>query len=259
MDAEIDRQNTATTPATIAELTEAIRALVANQAMLQATITAQQQEIVNLQTRQATVTSTTAPARPLHDFKMPSVKPLEFTGNIKHMPAHQLQNYLDDYLERSLETCRLYNFAPDSQSYTHTGQPTYVQFISSGLTSHARTAWRRVPELERLHMNFENFRNWILTNFGSTLTLAQAVEAMEDLRQNKSAVIYSAQFNELIAAIAAAGVVYPEKHLCIKYLNGLKPHLQMVPDIYRIADDLRKLQQETEKLDDIQFRRARKS
>ncbi|KAJ3371296.1 hypothetical protein HDU84_001306, partial [Entophlyctis sp. JEL0112] len=57
MDVEIDWQNTTTTPATIAELTEAIQALVANQAMLQPTIPVQQQEIINLQTRQATVTS----------------------------------------------------------------------------------------------------------------------------------------------------------------------------------------------------------
>ncbi|KAJ3002995.1 UNVERIFIED_CONTAM: hypothetical protein HDU68_005920, partial [Siphonaria sp. JEL0065] len=37
--------------------------------------------------------------RKLPDFKMPSVKPLTFSGNIKNKPAHELQNYLDDFLD----------------------------------------------------------------------------------------------------------------------------------------------------------------
>ncbi|KAJ3343195.1 hypothetical protein HDU83_005806, partial [Entophlyctis luteolus] len=213
MDTDSELQGPTSTWAMIARFTEAICNLNSNQAILQATINTQQQEIANLRASVTSVPPTIS--RRLPDFKMPSIRPLEFTGNIKHMPAHQLQNYLDDYLERSLETCRLYNFAPDSLSCTHLGQPTYVQFISSGFTSQARTAWRRVTEIEKEQMNFEDFKKWLFSNFGSTLTLPQAVEAMEELRQNKSAVLYSAAFNDLVSAIAAAGIEYPERHLCI--------------------------------------------
>ncbi|KAJ3376320.1 hypothetical protein HDU84_000376, partial [Entophlyctis sp. JEL0112] len=193
------------------------------------------------------------------DFKMPSIKPIKFSGNIKHMPAHRLQNYLDDYLERSLETCKLYNFTSEPATVSQCGQPTYVQFVSSGLADQAHTAWRRLTAYERENMTWDGYRSWILTTFGSTLTLAQVVEAMEELRQTRSALIYSAKFNQLVSAIKATGVIYPEEHLCIKYLNGLRPNLQTIPDLYRIIDDLGKLQRKAKKLDNIQFRRLKKS
>ncbi|KAJ3003962.1 UNVERIFIED_CONTAM: hypothetical protein HDU68_005414, partial [Siphonaria sp. JEL0065] len=156
--------------------------------------------------------------RKLPDFKVPSVKPLTFSGNIKNKPAHQLQNYGDDYLDRSLEIGHLYNFAESVSTVTHIGQPTYVQFTVSGLTEHA------------------------------------SIEAMESLNQSKSAILYSAQFNELISAISTASVTYDSKHLCIKYLQGLKIHLRTMLELFRITDNLDKLQLEAEKLDDLIFR-----
>ncbi|KAJ3191213.1 hypothetical protein HDU82_003689, partial [Entophlyctis luteolus] len=247
---------TTPTPTTtmLTQLNQAIHTLTVNQQQLQQTIDAQNQEIMNLHaqtTARATTTQLNPPCLP--DFKMPSIKPITFTGNIKHMPVHQLQNFLDDYLKHSLETCKLYNLAQDINSTTHVGQPTYIQFVSSGLTEHARTSWRHVSEEEHSAMTWNGYCNWILTNFGSTLTLSQAVEGMEDLCQTKSAILYSAQFNKIVTAIKAASITYPDHHLCIKYLNGLKPHLQTVPNLYRITEDLKKLHQEAEKLDDIQF------
>jgi hypothetical protein len=256
----------------IVELTAVIQQLIDNQTQCQATMNAQATRIQELeaalQTALNTIANTpaaasarpptVAPAIRDSDFKMPSVKPIQFSGNLKHKPAHELQNLLDDYLERSLELCKLYNFAPDYLSVTRNGQPTYVQFATAGLADQARIAWRRVPEDQRSHMNWDEYSQWIHKTFGSTLTLSQAIEAMERLSQTQSALVYSAAFNELVSAIEAAGIKYPDKHLCIKYLNGLKPHLQTVPELYHITDDLAKLQQEAEKLDDIQFRRARR-
>ncbi|KAJ3239099.1 hypothetical protein HDU78_003028 [Chytriomyces hyalinus] len=82
---------------------------------------------------------------------------------------------------------------------------------------------------------------------------------MEKLNQSKSATLYTAQFNELVSAISASGVTYDVKHLCIKYLQGLKIHLRTMPELFRITDNLDKLQQEAEKLDDLMFRHARSS
>ncbi|KAJ3376643.1 hypothetical protein HDU84_009645, partial [Entophlyctis sp. JEL0112] len=98
------------------------------------------------------------------NFKL-SIKPLDFHGNIKHMPAHRLQNYLVDYLERSLETCKLYNFASEPTNVTHIGQPTYVQFVFSGLSDQSRTAWQHIPTYEHKNMTWDNYRKWILTTF----------------------------------------------------------------------------------------------
>ncbi|ORY50082.1 hypothetical protein BCR33DRAFT_713651, partial [Rhizoclosmatium globosum] len=108
-------------------------------------------------------------------------------------------------------------------------------------------------------MTWERYCSWIQTTFGSQLTLTQAIEAMENLNQSKSATLYSAQFNELISAIAAAGVTYDVKHLCVKYLQGLKLHLRTMPELFRITDNLDRLQQEAEKLDDLMFRHGKRT
>ncbi|KAJ3011107.1 UNVERIFIED_CONTAM: hypothetical protein HDU68_001815, partial [Siphonaria sp. JEL0065] len=133
------------------------------------------------------VPTATVTARTMPDFKMPSIKPITFSGSIKSKPAHELQNHLDDYLDRSLEVCQLYGFAPCLFTRTHRGQPTYVQFTASGLTEHARILWRRIPESERISMTWDHYKEWIQTTFGSLLTLTQAIEAMEKLHQSKSA------------------------------------------------------------------------
>ncbi|KAJ3378028.1 hypothetical protein HDU84_008019 [Entophlyctis sp. JEL0112] len=102
-------------------LQQTIQRLINTVNAMNLTIVAQQHDLDQLRAR---TNSNTANTPRIPDFKMPSVKPIEFSGNIKHMPAHRLQNTLDDYLERSLETCELYNMAPDRDHITHTGQPT---------------------------------------------------------------------------------------------------------------------------------------
>ncbi|TPX52255.1 hypothetical protein CcCBS67573_g09911, partial [Chytriomyces confervae] len=166
--------------------------------------------------------------RPLPLFRMPSVKPLAFSGNHRNHPAHEIQNYLDDYLERSHEICTLYGFAPSINDLTQQNQPTYVQFVSSGLSETARVARCRFSKQERHHMTWNDYAAWIQKAFGSHLTLKQAIEAMEDLQQTSSATLYTSKFNELISAIATS-------------------------TIFAIDEDLDHLQQEAEKLDDLTF------
>ncbi|KAJ3096284.1 hypothetical protein HK100_005603 [Physocladia obscura] len=149
---------------------------------------------------------------------MPSVKPLEFSGIFKGKAAHELQNSLDDYLARSLELYQLYNFARTIGTATHAGQPNYVQFVSSGLTERACIAWRQLTEQQRTEATWDFYKQWIQRTFGSTLTLSQAVKAMEDLHQTGAATQYSAAFNELVSAISAAGVTYLEQHCVLNIL-----------------------------------------
>ncbi|KAJ3214737.1 hypothetical protein HDU81_001629 [Chytriomyces hyalinus] len=137
---------------------------------------------------------------------------------------------------------------------TQLNQPTFVQFVSSGLSKNACIAWRQISKDDRTLMTWDIYSAWIQNTFGSTLTLDQALDTMDDLRQTTSAVIYSAKFNELVSAISAADVDYSQKHLCSHYRRGLKPHLRATPDLIHIKDNLKALQQETKQLDDITFR-----
>ncbi|KAJ3082096.1 hypothetical protein HK100_009757, partial [Physocladia obscura] len=69
---------------------------------------------------------------------------------------HELQNSLDDYLDRSLEICQLYNFARTIDTTTHAGQLIYFQFVSSGLTGRALIAWRQLTEQQRTQATIKN-------------------------------------------------------------------------------------------------------
>ncbi|KAI8619636.1 hypothetical protein BC830DRAFT_1103421 [Chytriomyces sp. MP71] len=104
-----------------------------------------------------------------------------------------------------------------------------------GLTNNACILWHQLPSDSRKNMTWEEYVSWINLRFGSQLTLSQAIEAMDSL------------------SITASGVTYPDAHLCIKYLNGLKSHLQVVPDLYKITSDLKTLQQEAECMDNLHF------
>ncbi|KAJ3095370.1 hypothetical protein HK100_005847 [Physocladia obscura] len=202
-------------------LDEAVRHLIAQQQALQ-------QQLKNSNALDPTVGSSqnftiglNSSQRRLTDFKMPSVKPLEFSGIFKGKATHGLQNSLDDYLDRSLEICQLYNFARTIGTAIHAGQPTYVQFVSSGLTGRACIAWRQLTEQQRTEATWDFYKQWIQHTFGSTLTLSQAVEAMEDLHHTKASTQYSAALNELVSATSTANVTYPEEHLCVKYNGSL--------------------------------------
>ncbi|TPX51937.1 hypothetical protein CcCBS67573_g09985 [Chytriomyces confervae] len=124
------------------------------------------------------------------------------------------------------------------QAYNQLLETNQFLFTAAGLTDHARISWRRIPESERASMTWDQYKEWIQKSFGSLLTLPQAIEAMEKLNQSKSATLYTAQFN------------------ACTLLNST--NLTM-PELFRITDNLDKLQQEAEKLDDLMFRHARRT
>ncbi|KAJ3061088.1 hypothetical protein HDU98_003001, partial [Podochytrium sp. JEL0797] len=81
---------------------------------------------------------------------------------------------------------------------------------------------------------------------------------MEKLSQTRSASLYSVKFNELVSALETAHVSHPVKYLCIKYLQGLKPHLHTRPKLFHIDNNLNALQKEAERLYDVMFRLDKK-
>lgn len=205
----------------------------------------------------APVPATTGPALtspPLREFKVTSVKPPTFNGDVRKKPAHEAQAIIDEYLHVAAAQARLHGFLADNEAPTYTHQPTWVAWISTGLAGLALTYWRRLDEDARDHMSWFNYRKWIKDMFTSPLTRAHAIESLDALVQKGSAVAYSQAFNELVAAIEACGIFYQPEHLCVKYMKGLKPILRQNPDLFKLDNNLAELQHEAERLDDFMWR-----
>ncbi|KAJ3226902.1 hypothetical protein HDU81_007019, partial [Chytriomyces hyalinus] len=171
----------------------------------------------------------TAPC-PQSLFRMLSVKPITFFGSFHSKPAHEIQNLLNNYLKCSYEICILYSFAPSASQMSQLNQPTFIQFASSGLSKNACIAWHQIDKNDHALMTWKTYAIWIQSTFGSILTSDQALDAMDNLHQTTSAIIYSAKFNELVSAISTANINYSQKYLCSHYHRGLKPHLCATPD-----------------------------
>ncbi|KAJ3192060.1 hypothetical protein HDU67_005642, partial [Dinochytrium kinnereticum] len=190
-------------------------------------------------------------SRRLPEFKVTSVKPPAFSGDLRKKPAHEAQAIIDEYLHQSAEQARLYGFRGDEEDSRYENQWTYVDWVSTGLTGLALDKWRRISDDERHEMTWDEYRTWIQHAFSSPLTLDQAVETWDDLKQKGSAVSYSQQFNELVRAIQSCGVELSTILLCVKYRKGLKQSLREKEDLFDINFDLDKLQHEAERLDAI--------
>lgn len=190
-------------------------------------------------------------------FSMPHVPPPGFDGSCRSKPAHELQRTIDEYLARCLQLHNLYNLPLTMEHVTQQGQPTLVQFIELGLAGHAFALWRQIPIQDRKNMAWADYVHWVQNNFGSVLTFSQALEAFDNLVQKGPVPAYTDQFNTLLAALTVTGEVYTQRFLCAKYLRGLKLNLKKVPDLFKITDDLKKLQDYAATLDDITFRYER--
>ncbi|KAJ3195076.1 hypothetical protein HDU67_004506, partial [Dinochytrium kinnereticum] len=177
-------------------------------------------------------------------------------GDLSRKPAHEAQGEIDEYLHQAATDARIYGFLADNAYPTHLHQLTYVDWVSTGLTGIARTAWRRLPEEQRYSMSWATYREWIQKNFSSSLTLQQATDAIDTIKQKGAATTYSQQFNELVAAIESSGIHQDEKLLCIKYRRGLKEKLQENEDLFKI-ESLQELQHSTERLDDFHWRKGK--
>ncbi|KAJ3240860.1 hypothetical protein HDU77_011060 [Chytriomyces hyalinus] len=193
------------------------------------------------------------------NFRLPAIKPLPFSGVFGNKPAHKIQNLIDDYLERSYEFCLLHRLAPSTAEISHPDQPTYVQFVTGGLSDAACSSWRLFPQHKRTHMTWEDYAEWVIMKFGSRLSLDQALDALDALFQTTSAAAYSAKFNNLVSSISVAGTDFSPKHICSRYHKNLKDHLKALTDLVKINDSLVLLQQQARYLDDIAFHSTGKS
>jgi hypothetical protein len=192
--------------------------------------------------------------RTLPSFKIPSAQPPSFDGSAKYKPAHVAQQTIDEYLHKAFKVAKIHGFRADNASAQYSNHPTYVQWVSTGLTGMALTYWRQLSETVQDTMTWQQYKEWIQRHFTSALTLQDATHTLKSLKQKKSASQYSQQFNELVEAIRSKNVSLDDKYLCIIYRDGLKDFLIKENKLYDIEDDLAKLQQEAERLDDHHWR-----
>jgi hypothetical protein len=257
---------------------QALRAQLAHQEGLtqQALLAAQQAQ----EAQQAAVQGQQQAAQPQADpevraraaptFKVPSVKPPTFNGETIKKPAHEAASIINDYLYTSEEVCRLHRFLGDNETPTHVGQPSYTDFIATGLTGQALKAWQHVETNTRRAMTWSNYQTWIRNNFSSPLTFTEANESLRTLKQKGSAQAYTQVFNDLVYSIEASTPSIPGSTspvasafnvqvLCSLYRGGLKPILQADADLHKLNTNLTDLQRETERLDDFYWRQGKKS
>ncbi|KAJ3234226.1 hypothetical protein HDU81_001621 [Chytriomyces hyalinus] len=199
------------------------------------------------------------PERPhsLPFFEMPGIKPLSFSKVPHNCTVYKLQNYIDDYLERSYELCKLYRFAPSTAEITKQNQPTYVEFTSLGLKGDARAAWHRIPSHERQNMSWTDYAAWIQKNYGPHLEIDQVIQDFDDLCQTESVADYTYKFNSIVSAASSVGVDFPVKYLCWKYRRGLKMNVHTVLELNRITDNLDELQTKAKSLNEITSRNCK--
>lgn len=195
-----------------------------------------------------------APAKQLPQFRMPSVQPPKFDGMARNKQAHDTQRIIDEYLHRAEEMAKLHGFLADGQQASAANQPTYVQWVSTGLTDQALASWRQMDKRQRENLSWKAYCTWIHSTFSSSLTLQQAFLNITTLQQKGSALVYSQNFNNLVNAVQAHGCMIHPKLTCILYRNGLKSHLKENPSLFSLQSDLQELQKATEQLDEFHFR-----
>jgi hypothetical protein len=194
------------------------------------------------------------PTQRLLEFKPLTTPAPSFSGDTRFLPAHEAQDKIENYLFEVESRAHLLRLRPSIVTETdYRDHPTYVQWASTGLKGTALTKWRKLDVTMRNNLSWNAYQEWIVKNFSSPLVISQAIKAMDTITQKGSAVTYSALFNNIVNALSSAGVIYPAKHLCTKYLQGLKPHLQSDKDLFAI-EDLDDLQAEAERLDDFYWR-----
>lgn len=186
----------------------------------------------------------------LKPFKVTSVKPPTFTGELRSKPAHEAQKTIDTYLHLAESQAALYGLLADDTAPKFLEHTTYTTWVSTGLQGHAFDLWRDMDGATRNSFTWAKYKEWVQESFGSKLTLMQALASLRDLRQTRSATEYTTEFNSLVAACASAGSVYSQDHLCHTYRAGLKTHLKSDTQLFKI-NKLKELQTETQRLDEF--------
>ena len=191
------------------------------------------------------------------EFKVPSAKPPSFDGKSRHKNAQEAQTIIDDYLHQCARDARLYGFLADEETSNKRNHRTYVDWISTGLTGPALQKWRQLPQNQQHGMTFEAFNTWIRREFTSPLSTQQAIVALLKLKQNGPCSTFSQHFNDLLESLRSNQIELPTLFLCYLYCLGLKDHLQSDEDLFRMNEELIRLQDEAERKDDFFFRQQK--
>ena len=191
------------------------------------------------------------------EFKVPSAKPPSFDGKCRHKNAQEAQTIIDDYLHQCARDARLYGFLADGETSNKKNHRTYVDWISTGLTGAALQKWRQLPQNQQHGMTFSAFNTWIRREFTSPLSTQQAIVALLKLKQNGPCSTFSQHFNDLLESLRSNQIELPTLFLCYLYRLGLKDHLQSDEDLFRMNEELVRLQDEAERKDDFFFRQQK--
>ena len=191
------------------------------------------------------------------EFKVPSAKPPTFDGKCRHKNAQEAQTIIDDYLHQCARDARLYGFLADGEVSNKRNHRTYVDWISTGLAGPALQKWRQIPQNQQHGMTFSTFSAWIRKEFTSPLSTQQAIVALLKLKQTGPCSTFSQHFNDLLESLRSNQIELPTLFLCYLYRLGLKDHFQSDEDLFRMNEDLGKLQDEAERKDDFFFRQQK--
>jgi len=227
----------------------------------QALINMTQQQAQQLQTQQQSFQTTNSAhsQQQLPVFKAPTVQPPTFDGKTYTRPAQEAQATIDDYIHQCENKARFYNLRADGNPILFTGHLTYTQWVILGLKDYASEQWRLLPDDRRNNMTWKEFTDWIRTTFTSPMTLQQAISALDQIKQTKSALMYVQEFNRLLAALESQQIKLPALYHCTKFKNGLKAHLQNNATLFGIDQDLPTLQKEAIRLDTINWELTKKT
>ncbi|KAJ1557352.1 hypothetical protein HK405_000153 [Cladochytrium tenue] len=175
---------------------------------------------------------------------MTSATPPAFDGSCLRMTPYECHAFVTHYLSHCKIICRLHGFQGDGKSQLFHVHPTYVDWISTGLSHQAFAKWQRIPDEERREFTWLQYATWIQTSFTFKRTYGRAL--LTSLKQERSVVDYSFAFNTLLETVE--DTLEPLAQ-CTLYRKGLKPDLKDRPELNAIHENLNTLQSEAECLD----------
>ncbi|KAJ3120179.1 hypothetical protein HK101_007033, partial [Irineochytrium annulatum] len=193
-------------------------------------------------------TATTVNSANLRPFRTPSSEPPLWDGSCLKKSSHESVREIADYLDLVARKAKMHDFLEDGAAPRYLNHVTYAQWAITGLKHLALTYFNdsaRKEPLRAANMTWKEYCDWVRFKFTPTLASNDATDKFIALTQRGSAINYSIEFNTLVSAFAAKGIIHHDEFLRNVYRRGLKPHLRTELSIYR-ARDLTEMQQNAE-------------
>jgi hypothetical protein len=187
-------------------------------------------------------------------FKHPSTLPPTFRADFVGMKPQEVQANIREFLFKGEELAGQFGYRADGERKRFDKHPTYVHFVSRGLTGNALKRWMDLDKEHRDGMSWKDFCEWIQGTFGAAVSKTKLMEEFTKLRQGSSVAAYCQDFNNIVASMTAAGLgSHPVKMLCTRFIAGLKPDMRMAHELYLFEDDLPMLQRRAIEIDEIKW------